>query len=265
MNEYDNNILLNNVRFLVKQSNRKMGEVEEAVGVSPGYLSRIGKSDNFAKVPVNVVSALAHELKVTVDTLIGYDLSSLSPNEQYVGAFLEKLIAETKQGTISWERFSADNLAETVKVYEDGSTSLPLLSYGWNKLIYCSSFGPDDGCMPTGDFYATDLNKGHTRAFLMKVKHPQADGFDYELYFYDILAIEVPDNKPEPVCGTDPRNPAPLDAYLHHLYSTVAASVQNVRLSPNVQRVIGEYLGADDDDDDNPFIEPIWTKPNHDD
>lgn len=107
--EFNKKILFDNIAFLVKEQGKKIGEVETAAGVSPGYISRSSK-DGGAKPGIDFIVNIAEELGVSIDTLLKFDLTALSPTEQYLISFLDRLDSQTAKGELDWKRESAGML-----------------------------------------------------------------------------------------------------------------------------------------------------------
>ena len=85
---FDKNLMLANIYYLIKEQGRKIGEVENDAGMSSGYLSRVSK-DQFTKPGIDFIFNVANILKVSIDTLVGVDLTALTPTEEYLLRFME--------------------------------------------------------------------------------------------------------------------------------------------------------------------------------
>lgn len=109
MLELNNNLLSKNILYILKERGIKIGDFEKSMGVSLGYLSRIAK-DEAASPNLNFLIKTANSLGISIETLLGSDLSELSGQEIYFKTFLDKLIADTKASRISWEEESASYL-----------------------------------------------------------------------------------------------------------------------------------------------------------
>ena len=104
MEAFDKKRCLDNIYFLAKQKSIKIGDLETAANVSAGYLSRANKEDNTSKLTIDLIAAIAQTLEVSIDRLVSYDLSGLSPNERRIIAFVEKLMGDTADGAVDWEK-----------------------------------------------------------------------------------------------------------------------------------------------------------------
>ena len=61
--EFEKGKLMANINDLIKERGRKIGELEDAVGVSRGYLSRMSKAENESMPGVDLIYRLADELE----------------------------------------------------------------------------------------------------------------------------------------------------------------------------------------------------------
>lgn len=76
-------------------------ELEEKVGVSVGYFSRLSKTpDTFPAI--DVLSNLSHMMGISIDVLISIDLQRMGKNSRLLQAFIDKLKIDTVQGKLRW-------------------------------------------------------------------------------------------------------------------------------------------------------------------
>ena len=142
-------VILANVLFLIARLGLKIGEVEEKVGVSTGYLSRL--KDNSTNIKLELVAALAEVLGYPMDLLCTVDLTAMTPNEVTAVLFISKLTDETVKGTRRWDRFSRKD-AKDVIGYDSGYTSHPLFRCRDDRMPYFNStFAQQDGTELAGD------------------------------------------------------------------------------------------------------------------
>lgn len=255
MEPFDKKRCLDNIYFLAKQKGKKIGELEELAGVSTGYLSRANKEDSTSKLTIDLIAAIAQALEVSIDKMVNYDLSGLSPNERRVMAFIEKLTKDTEDGAIDWEK-NPPVIASSIECYPDGTTSYCLYLHEDGNPYYHSYFFPGHTTKQTSDFFTYDMDED-TRIIFTKVQHDNAQGDDFEMYF---LVEDGYNHRSsiEPVCGTSPTQESTFDTLLKHLYDTVTDSCRNVKLSPLVRNIINRYMGNQPSnvsiaDDDLPF------------
>ena len=97
----NNKIFLDNVYFLIREHQLKIGEFEREIEVSNGYLSRLNK-DSTTMPTLEVVQKIAGYFNVGIDTILKVKMNQLSPSENKMIEFVEKLIREVSNNAINW-------------------------------------------------------------------------------------------------------------------------------------------------------------------
>ena len=107
---YDNSIFSNNFDLLLETHKEiKIGDLEKEIGVSKGYFARM-KSDASANPGIDVVLQVANRFGVSIDSLIGVDMSKMNVTESYLYEFYRKLLVDTEAGKLEWGRETAESL-----------------------------------------------------------------------------------------------------------------------------------------------------------
>ena len=246
---YDRKLCLKNMGLLIDKKKIKVGQLETAIGVSPGYLSRLAKEDNTTKISVELLAALSEQLEVSMDTLACTDLEAMTPTEQYIFLFIEKLLQETQFSNRSWEKETQGALA-SVKTYANGYSSHPLFRYEDGDTYFNSFFNPDGPyCSIGGDMFHTRIAED-TMIYLANVQYNSYTSSDYEMYIVEENQYNN-DTSTSPVCATNPKSKSAFDSKLRLLYSVVADSCKHVSVSPYVRSVIDRFMSPPDES--NPF------------
>lgn len=108
---FDKSICFSNIRLLLKQnSDVKIGQIEKDAGVRLGYMARLEKPENTSEPSIEFVVTAAKFLGVGLDTLLLVDLSGLTPTEQYLVSFIDKLKKDTISDKLDWNKESANSL-----------------------------------------------------------------------------------------------------------------------------------------------------------
>ena len=98
-------LCFSNIRELLRQKpDVKIGQIEKEAGIRLGYMSRLEKEGNTSEPSMEFIVTAAKLLKVSIDTLISVDLTGLTPTEQYIISFFDKLKADTLQDRLDWNR-----------------------------------------------------------------------------------------------------------------------------------------------------------------
>lgn len=127
MKEFLKERFFSNLSHLIKIHEKKIGELETDAGVSPGYISRMNKEAN-GKPGIDFIVKVADQLNVSIDTLLGVDLTKLSHTEKYTFDFLEKLTQETEAENLIWEKETVNDL-NNLESDTWGNVNHPLFFY----------------------------------------------------------------------------------------------------------------------------------------
>lgn len=237
--EFDKRILMNNINFLIDKNNIKIGELENNIGVSTGYISRLSKEDG-TKPGIDFIVNIARELKMSLDTLLYIDLSKATPTEIYLSKFLEKLIKDTANDKLEWsveKKEVLDNIItdfngniDHILFEQDdfGKIYFPSHLFGYNTLI-------KDNC------YNLRLKNGN-RIFLMNIdeitnqsKTPiieiWAESFNHIRYICNNIDKSV------------------LSEYVEPLYNNITESLTHPKIDESLRRSIDAFMEDDLEDD----------------
>lgn len=260
-NEFNKQLMLDNISYLLKETGKKIGELETDSGVSPGYISRISKEGN-TKPGIDFIMNVADSLNVSINTLLNVDLTEMTPNEKYLLSFLEKLNNDSIDDKLDWNSESADQLnrAETDR---NGNTDHPLLSLETfyeegeteypeevTRVVFVSkSF--DCKTSIHGDCFNLRLKNGSI-LYIMNLSKSvyrtnDPDAFAKEIWMY------TPGNGSSFLCSNNVISP--LADLVDELYTTVSERMKHPRIKRELQYVIDAFMKDDvsDDDDSIPF------------
>lgn len=106
----DKNLLYSNIKLKISEANKKIGDVEVEAGMTAGYLSKLQKDDSKNNNILDFVVSVSEILGISVDSLVHIDFSSLTKTEKYFADFINKLIRETTEGELCWDKETMNNL-----------------------------------------------------------------------------------------------------------------------------------------------------------
>ena len=115
--EFSRQRLVENISTLMQQQKLKVGEVEQRIGISTGYLSKMLKKDTVSAPSADTIWKLAKVFGVSTDMLIEGDFSGSNENIQYLRSFFSKLKSKTISDEIEWEAITIDDEAERNYVF----------------------------------------------------------------------------------------------------------------------------------------------------
>lgn len=102
LGEFDNENLANNIAFLLKKNNMRVGELEHVLGISTGYISRTAKAGSNKKMSIDVVWKIAKLFEVDIDSLVSEDLTESRKNTELLVDFIERLYKDTEDNFFGW-------------------------------------------------------------------------------------------------------------------------------------------------------------------
>lgn len=288
-NEFNRQQVLDNISELLQLQSRRVGDLEQALGVSTGYISRLAKRDNESALSAEFVWRAAQFFNVTMDSLVQSRFARDDQMISYVGKFLNRLFSKTDTGELTWVPIHINDINSMLmgnlemeypvvsfmgepfpkdKPQPSSDPMEPDFSigvYGNNKVIstLCDTFVP----LPAGTAYYTKINEDHLLYILCYSIRTEAGADDYlEFHMLDQRgerAAYTPGNDPlmrnskpayiDSICNTFQDVWEPLWKEMWTLYRLIKAHEYDLRISEGTKSAIDDFLKDDDDDDELPF------------
>lgn len=261
---FNKEILFSNIRYLLKEKPEvKIGQIEKEAGVRLGYTSRLEKPDNTSDPSMEFVVTAARLLGVGVDTMISVDLAALTPTEEYLIKFFNKMIQDTLKDKLDWVRETAFELNglepdyngyiphplfEEKTYWEEGETDYPDQV---TRIVFSSkSFGPKTYI--AGDCFHLRMKNG-TTLFLMDIEKSvhstkDASAFVKEGWIY------VPGRETiQPLVTTKDENP--IVPTFEELFKIVKNRMEHPKINKDIKYAIDSFMVDDleDDPEELPF------------
>jgi transcriptional regulator with XRE-family HTH domain len=242
-----------NVRFLLKeQPNVKIGQIEKEAGVSLGYMSRMEKEGNTTDPSVEFVVTAAKLLGTSLDVLLFVNLTALNPTEKYLFSFIQKLIGDTIDDKLDWERDSADSLNH-MDADINGYVQHPLFSIetfleeGENGYpdnvtrIVFSSHSFDHHTYVNDDCFRLSM-KNNSTLYLMDICKSVYKAGDSDSYAKEIWMYTPGGGSQFLISNKDmPQIADQVDL----LFSTLKESLRHPRVKKEVKSVIDAFMDGD--------------------
>lgn len=255
---FNKTLCFSNIRELLRQnSDVKIGQIEKEAGIRLGYMSRLEKEGNTAEPSMEFIVTAAKLLKVSIDTLISVDLTGLTPTEQYIVSFFDKLKSDTLKDKLDWNRETAFNLnrmesdingwvyhplfAEET-FYEETECEYP---EEITRIVFNSkTFGPRTYIC--GDCFNLRLKNG-TTLYLMDIEKSVHRTGDASAFAKEAW-MSVPHKGCQLLVASQDDTPvAPL---LEVLFSTVKERMEHPKVNNDVMYAIDSFMKDDIEDDD---------------
>lgn len=256
---FNKTLCFSNIRELLRQnSDVKIGQIEKEAGIRLGYMSRLEKDGNTSEPSMEFIVSAAKLLKVSIDTLITVDLTGLTPTEQYIVSFFDKLKADTLKDKLDWNRETAFNLnrmepdingwvyhplfAEET-FYEETECEYP---EEVTRIVFNSkTFGPHTYIC--GDCFNLRLKNG-TTLYLMDIEKSVHRTGDTSAFAKEAW-VSVPNKGCQVLVASQDNTPvAPL---IEVLFSTVKERMEHPKVNNDVMYAIDSFMKDDIEDDED--------------
>ena len=246
--EFDKELVFNNIEYLIKESNKKIGEVEKEAGVSTGYISRCSKEDG-PKPSIDFIVSVAAQLDVTVDALLNDKFGDMNPTEAYVYKFIQKLIRDTQEDKLEWIKESAEHL-NRMEDNEEGKCEHPLLSYVEYTVEMDESYEYREGwrfkshsfenhtCI-SGDCFHVKLKNG-ALIYYMDIEKDDHRLVDRSAYAREIWMV-TPSGEKQFLSYNRGAFKTPVE----RLWFTIVMKANRPKIKENIKEVIDAFMNDD--------------------
>ena len=264
MNTYDRQTFLDNVYYLAKKMNVKIGDLENNVKLSAGYLSKLNNEDNKSNPSIELVCRLAKYFGISVDELLFQKHSDMTKDEEEVLSFINGICNSTKAGKICWQRRSPLYF-ENLDSDKSGSTALPMVfakyfpeTEEWHN-YYNSETYSDFPFVFAGDSFSVSIGTDCT-LFLMNVA-PIQQRLSGTPHFEFIM---VRANKCKTICVSEKGSNTTFRQPLRQLFAVAENSDAHAKPEEPVSIIMKKFLSGEkieksdgldgwDEDADLPF------------
>lgn len=261
---FDKSVCFSNIRELLRQNpDVKIGQIEREAGIRLGYMSRLEKEGNKAEPSMEFIVSAAKLLKVSLDALVSINLTGLTPTEQYLMKFFDKLKADTLADKLEWHVETLDYFnKQKFKLYGNkkhplfGLATFLLEKEGGNsksveRVVFSShSFGLKT--LIHGDCFNLRLKNG-TTLYLMDIEKNVQGTNDPEAFAVEIWS-STPGNGRQFLVSS--KSETPIAPLVDTLFSTVKERMQHPRLNKTVMCAIDAFMKDDWEDDPIPVDIP---------
>ena len=235
---FDKHLFFANTRYLLKQTDLKLGELERKAGREPGYMARLEKAGNTTDPTIEFVATVSEELGVSIDYLTRLSLTEITPDDDYKLRFLEKLKTDTFSGKLTWHKEKREEL-QGLLGYDKFAPAHKLLEYQDKErktvVLVSDTFGSNTQF--AGDCYFTEI-KGKELYLMNMMNYPYTSDDKYQ-YVMEIWITEGLFSK-DFICGT---NELPSIAEeIKDIYDIISEKLKKPTLNKNVMEFVDSFL-----------------------
>lgn len=257
---FNKNVVFRNIYKLAQDKGVRISDLENAAGVSKGYIARTSKDTNTSIPSIDFIVAIADALGTSVDYLITVDTQSLDENERYISSFLDTIEKNTLSGEIEWERESVQGPDMPTVVdgplFDDFDEAVPSGS-DYPDIVtvrrYASSFHEDGVCDLRGDVVkARFLERGlagdtsGAYIYIAPTEHSMMYGdeeqveHEFELYIVDIGNNGAVREK-NPLCCTGLLSQS-IEGQVETIYKMALENSTHTRIDKKAKALIDHYM-----------------------
>lgn len=245
--EFDRTKLMTNIAALIKEKGLRIGELENKVGISAGYISKMTKAENESMPGIDLIFKLAQELEVSVEALVCGDFNKSNDNLLFLMKFLHSLIEDINIHRDEWRQFTDYNALRT----EYDLPALPMMAGTLevnmkekeSSFRYVSEFRLDANLTVTNDnFYAFVSGIGLLLLFKLENHLPEGPKTEFELY---AINIGSSDEQVIPMCSSLDSD-GEIAPYLMDLYNCLLRHSKDIQISEETRSLINGYLRSRD-------------------
>ncbi|HOW22827.1 MAG TPA: helix-turn-helix transcriptional regulator [Sedimentibacter sp.] len=235
--DFDKTIMNTNIAFLLKKYDMRMGELEQLLKISSGYISRTVKPSSDKKLSIDVVWKIAKIFDISLSDLLGTDLSIPKSNTDMVAKFLIKLCEQTKENIIEWESEGG-----VMTVLNDKYKEMGLVTEeNEDKVVYHPQhLNPDYKWILTDDIFVCkniDAKKG-----LAIISYSDADKEKLQGYDFIFVWSDKDGHHWEKAFYTVDDPFGTLKKHAAQLYKHVQVTELDAKVAPAVRGLIADYL-----------------------
>lgn len=247
------NRVTENIMILADEQDITKSDLEKAVGISAGYLSKLSNPDNTTVPSAEVLLAIARKLRVTVDLLLSSELSKMSESEKFLAKFMDKVIKDTEEERLEWKTETREDLSE-VSIYPDGSVSHQLFKAEYTgevdgegnleyKAIYRAFFGDKRPAEINGNCYHTTLPFSDAELYVMNILNaiPSPAGRFARTHKEGYEVVLYKDNVIEPLCNYIEGKGAFGDMIIT-LVKVIENSIEKKTFLKNAMSILESYM-----------------------
>lgn len=247
--KFDRMRLMNNINTLIKDKNIKIGELENSIGISTGYLSKMSKAENESMPGIDLIWKLAQKLGTSIDMLVGGDFERSNDNLFQLIRLLDKMKKDTEMHNIEWKRIPK----EFYKKVKSGEERHPLFVpdfMGTTKVVQFSYYSEitNNRARVFTDCFEGDM-PGFGKIYIMNlIRDAKEEG---TAPYTDVVMEQAEQEHGHgmeggrliPICSTLGKGQR-LEPYINELINCIKKYEADVTLNSEQKSIISAYMNA---------------------
>lgn len=236
LGEFDINTLANNIIYLTKKYGIRVGELEDTIGVSAGYLSRTIKKNSKKKMSIDIVWKIAQLFETDIKALTETEMWTTHTNTDLLERFLNRLYEDTRDNFFTWEPEGG-----VMTMLHDRYKSIGLITEEDEITVYHPNhLNPDIKWVLAADIVSLKCFEGKKDLSIIPYKSAENNNISG----YDFIFVWEDDGRWcwEKVFYTSDDPFGSLREGAKKLYDRIESSELDAKLSPRVHQLIIDYV-----------------------
>jgi hypothetical protein len=236
--DFDKTILNSNIAFLLKKNDMRMGDLEQILKISSGYISRTSKPGSDKKLSIDIVWKIARIFSINLIDLLETDLTIPTSNTTLVSKFLMKLCDQTRENSIDWESHGGV-VAELKEIY----SKLGLVTEGSDPqaVYHPQHLNSEYRWILSDDIYVyKNIDAGRDLAIIPYTTNNER----YQGYDFIFIGSEGEDFYWEKAFYTSEDYTGTLKKQASRLYKSIKEMELDAKVAPRTRNLINKYLNG---------------------
>lgn len=249
---------IKNIRYLLNNSDIKIGDIEREARVASGYISRIAREGSTTDPSIEFLMAISKIFKINISDLLNSDLENESdgftPNEVSVYEFIKQIFMDTNNGTIVWKKYDKENFKEDVIPYEALGADYehsPFLNHYEERLNQDNTFDGyvysfrswfyDDYKYAISDVVYEGTLRNNSYIVLLPITYLSGANLKTSVDEFEVYILK--NGKVIPICSTYKAKGCIKNSIID-LYNIVTRFIANINLTSEAKSFIDDYLSV---------------------
>ena len=235
---FDSTILYNNINYLLKKHNMRIGTLEGLLKISTGYIAKTVKPGSAKNISIDVVWKIAKIFNVDIKVLVETDMAAPGSDYQLLMNLVSKLTEKTATKEIHW-----DIVAEATKDYYHNIARTVVDDDCKVPVYLISPIVKDSKTMIDGKVYAADFSTNQ-RVLIVAYFDGMA-GKHYEVYLVNCNPYED-EYDAHIMFNTTQEKTGELEKSTETLYKCIGEHDNDLHVTDSMKDSINDFLSTID-------------------
>lgn len=245
LGELNNRKMVSNITYLARRNDIKIGDLENLLGISAGYISRTANENSKKRMSIDLAWKIARFFEVNILALTESNMDR-ERTKDIVQDFIRQLGIDTYEGKLNWipqggGPFMVEEMFKTMGL---------VTVEGKNEYYHADHLNPDQRWIISGDIVTSKNFRGNKDLTIIPYKPAEADPTDEWCGGYDFYLIwrEKDQWQKQKLFYTAEDKFDGLLISASGLYETISRDLYELSVDKDVRSLMMDYLRRGDDE-----------------